>query len=155
MMKARKDTKMMTPCTRSNFLNPFTGVICNEIRAPLRPRQRAPSLISRFERSASLRETPIQAAGRTTIRRAVRTSIAAEIGKAYKETINLDMNAKFEWFGFSVARKHVYFYTLLVAVSICANSLKSQLIGPTEAELASSQMTEVQDKIADLKFDLP
>jgi len=39
------------------------------------------------------------------------------------------MNAKFEWFGLSVARRHVYFYLALIATSLCANSVKDSLLG--------------------------
>jgi len=39
------------------------------------------------------------------------------------------MNAKFECFGFSIARQHVYFYMLLIATTFCANTMKESLLG--------------------------
>ena len=38
-------------------------------------------------------------------------------------------DAKFEWFGFSIARQHVYFYVLLIATSLAANTMKESLLG--------------------------
>lgn len=42
------------------------------------------------------------------------------------------MDAKFEWFGFSVARKHVYFYVVLIASSVFANTMKESLLDRDE-----------------------
>jgi hypothetical protein len=39
------------------------------------------------------------------------------------------MNAKFQWFGLSVARRHVYFYLALIVTSVFANSVKDSLLG--------------------------
>lgn len=53
------------------------------------------------------------------------------------------MNAKFQWFGFSVARKHIYFYTLLIATSLFANTLKDSLLGgPVIASETTQQLAE-------------
>lgn len=52
------------------------------------------------------------------------------------------MNAKFEWLGLSVARKHVYFYTLLITASLCAHTVKDSLqekgLSPQVAEQIAS-----------------
>ena len=69
------------------------------------------------------------------------------------------MNAKFEWFGFSVARRHVYFYLALIATSLCANTMKDSLLGEnvldsrTVAQLEElrEHMADAQDSIASLK----
>ena len=58
------------------------------------------------------------------------------------------MNAKFEWLGFSVARKHVYFYTLLIAATVFANSMKDQLISH-QPDPALGQLKKVQEQIAE------
>jgi hypothetical protein len=39
------------------------------------------------------------------------------------------MNAKFECFGFSIARQHVYFYLFLITTTLCANTMKESLLG--------------------------
>ena len=57
------------------------------------------------------------------------------------------MNAKFQWFGFSIARKHVYFYALLAATTLAANSVKYSLIGPTDVDLA--QLTQLEETVAE------
>ena len=69
------------------------------------------------------------------------------------------MNAKFEWFGFSVARRHVYFYLALITTSLCANTMKDSLLGEnvldsrTVAQLEElrEHMAEAEDSIASLK----
>ena len=62
------------------------------------------------------------------------------------------MNAKFEWFGFSVARKHVYFYILLVAASLLANTVKDQLVGsPRETDQALRHLTHMQEQMAEVE----
>ena len=66
------------------------------------------------------------------------------------------MNAKFQWFGFSVARKHIYFYTLLIATSLFANVMKDSLLGgpvldsKTTEQLAEfkAQWGETQEALA-------
>jgi hypothetical protein len=51
------------------------------------------------------------------------------------------MKAKFEWFGFSIARQHVYFYMLLIATTLCANTMKESLLGsPVFVEDAREKM---------------
>jgi hypothetical protein len=68
------------------------------------------------------------------------------------------MNAKFEWFGFSVARRHVYFYLALIATSLCANTMKDSLLGQnvldsrTIEQLAEmrQQLDTAQDTLASL-----
>jgi hypothetical protein len=64
------------------------------------------------------------------------------------------MNAKFEWFGFSVARKHVYFYAILAATTLAANSVKDSLIGPTDGELARIQFAQLEETIADAAAEI-
>ena len=69
------------------------------------------------------------------------------------------MNAKFEWFRFSVARRHVYFYLALIATSLCANSMKDSLLGEnvldsrtiSQLEELREHMAEAEDSIASLK----
>jgi hypothetical protein len=59
------------------------------------------------------------------------------------------MNAKIEWFGFSVARKHVYFYSLLILGSVFANTMKDQFIGQnTETEAMSSELRQLAEQVA-------
>jgi len=68
------------------------------------------------------------------------------------------MNTKFEWFGLSVARRHVYFYLALIATSLCANSMKDSLLGEnvldsrTTEQLAEmrQQLDNAQDSLASL-----
>ena len=68
------------------------------------------------------------------------------------------MNAKFQWFGFSVARRHVYFYLALITTSLCANSMKDSLLGEsmldsrTTQQLAEmrQQLDEAEDSLASL-----
>jgi len=61
------------------------------------------------------------------------------------------MNATIEWFGFSVARKHVYFYSLLIVASIFANTIKDQIIDQGETEVASSELQELAEQAAAFK----
>ena len=56
------------------------------------------------------------------------------------------MNAKFEWFGLSVARKHIYFYLLLIATSIFTNNVKESLLG---ADVFSNETTEQLERWGD------
>ena len=59
------------------------------------------------------------------------------------------MNAKFEWFGFSVARRHVYFYLALIATSLCANSMKDSLLGQNVLldSRATAQLDEMRQQM--------
>jgi hypothetical protein len=58
------------------------------------------------------------------------------------------MNAKFEWFGFSVARRHVYFYLALIATSVFANTMKDSLLGgPMLDTKAIAQLEELREQI--------
>jgi hypothetical protein len=58
------------------------------------------------------------------------------------------MNTKFEWFGFSVARRHVYFYLALIATSICANSMKDSLLGENVLDSrATKQLEEMRQQL--------
>jgi hypothetical protein len=60
------------------------------------------------------------------------------------------MNTKLEWFGFSVARKHVYFYSLLILGSIFANTMKEQLLPTDSAEIEarSSELRQLAEQAA-------
>jgi len=59
------------------------------------------------------------------------------------------MNAKFEWFGFSVARKHVYFYSLLIVGSIFANTVKDQFASePSEMQTRCSELRRLAEQVA-------
>jgi hypothetical protein len=60
------------------------------------------------------------------------------------------MDAKFEWFGFSVARKHIYFYTLLILCSIFANGMKEQLLPTDSAEMQakSFDLRQLAERVA-------
>jgi hypothetical protein len=64
------------------------------------------------------------------------------------------MNSRFEWYGFSVARKHVYFYTALIAATLFVNTIKTHLIGsepdPTVSEL--QKMTEQVSEAATANY---
>jgi hypothetical protein len=58
------------------------------------------------------------------------------------------MNAKFEWLGFSVARKHVYFYSLLIAATVFVNSMKDQFISH-QPDPALRHLQKVQEQMAE------
>jgi hypothetical protein len=59
------------------------------------------------------------------------------------------MNAKFEWLGIKVARKHVYFYSLLIVGSLFANTIKNQLGGgESQTSKAIAEMNRVTDQFA-------
>jgi len=81
--------------------------------------------------------------------------MAAKTPHAYN-SFTVIMNAKFEWFGFSVARKHIYFYLVLIATSLCVNNLKDSLLGAAVFENAATeqldqwrdQMSEGEDSLA-------
>ena len=58
------------------------------------------------------------------------------------------MNAKFEWFGLSVARRHVYFYLALITTSLCANSMKDSLLGETVLDSRTTeQLAEMRQQM--------
>ena len=60
------------------------------------------------------------------------------------------MNAKFEWFGFAVARKHIYFYLLLIGTSLCANSMKESLLGAAVFDSpATEQLEQWRDQMSE------
>jgi hypothetical protein len=69
------------------------------------------------------------------------------------------MNAKFEWFGFSVARRHIYFYLALITTSLCANSMKDSILGEnvldsrTKEQLAEmrQQFDNAEDSLESLQ----
>jgi hypothetical protein len=64
------------------------------------------------------------------------------------------MNTKVEWLGFSVARKHVYFYSLLIVGSIFANTMKDQIIGEdSETAAMSSQLRQLAEQAATFEGD--
>lgn len=52
------------------------------------------------------------------------------------------MNARFECFGFSVARKHVYFYATLLLATLAANTMKEQLAGGS-SQAANDSLVEL------------
>jgi hypothetical protein len=58
------------------------------------------------------------------------------------------MNAKFEWFGMKVARKHVYFYSLLIVGSLFANTVKNEFAGgDSEGDKALAQLNQVTEQL--------
>jgi hypothetical protein len=62
------------------------------------------------------------------------------------------MNAKFEWFGFSVARKHVYFYAILLSATLAANAMKDQLVGgPSLDKAALAELDRITEQVASLR----
>ena len=62
------------------------------------------------------------------------------------------MNAKFEWFGFSVARRHVYFYLALISTSLCANSIKDSLLGENVLDLKTTeQLAEMRQQLENVR----
>jgi hypothetical protein len=69
------------------------------------------------------------------------------------------MNAKFQWFGFSIARKHLYFYLLLIAASVCANTMKDSILGTAgfskETQEQLEQWREHLDEGQDVLASLP
>jgi hypothetical protein len=65
------------------------------------------------------------------------------------------MNAKFEWFGFSVARRHVYFYLALISTSLCANSMKDSLLGENVLDSRTmEQLAEMRQQLNNAKDPL-
>ena len=57
------------------------------------------------------------------------------------------MNAKFKWFGFSVTRKHVYVYAMLLATSLFANTIKDSFASP-DVE-AAYDVTALQEHLVE------
>jgi len=65
------------------------------------------------------------------------------------------MNAKFEWFGFSVARRHVYFYLVLIASSLFANTMKDSLLGENVLDSRTiTQLEELREHVAEARDSL-
>jgi hypothetical protein len=58
------------------------------------------------------------------------------------------MNGTFEWYGFSVARKHVYFYSLLILTSIFTHNLIGPLNDPGEPDATSTQLRQLAERVA-------
>lgn len=66
------------------------------------------------------------------------------------------MNAKFEWFGLSVTRKHVYFYAMLVLATLAANAMKEQVVGGSnQAEDSLAEVSRITEQVASLQANLP
>jgi len=62
------------------------------------------------------------------------------------------MNAKFEWFGFSVARKHVYFYMMLLLATLAANTVQDQLAGGSDQDKnALAELSRINEQVASLR----
>jgi hypothetical protein len=58
------------------------------------------------------------------------------------------MNGRFQWYGFSVARKHVYFYSALIAATLFASTIKHQLIS-TEPDPALVELHKLTEQVAE------
>jgi hypothetical protein len=66
------------------------------------------------------------------------------------------MNTKFEWFGFSVARKHVYFYGMLLAVTFAANAMKERVVaGSSEIDPSVAELSNITEQVASLRATSP
>ena len=63
------------------------------------------------------------------------------------------MNAKFEWFGLSVARRHVYFYLALIATSLCAHSVKDSLLGENVLDSRTTEQLTQTRQLLDAARD--
>lgn len=62
------------------------------------------------------------------------------------------MNAKFEWFGFSVARRHVYFYLGLTVATVAANTMKAQFSKhPSKSSEAMAHLSRISEQVATLR----
>ncbi|MCI0746007.1 MAG: hypothetical protein L0Y58_11425 [Verrucomicrobia subdivision 3 bacterium] len=57
------------------------------------------------------------------------------------------MDARFEILGFSVARKHAYFYALLLLATLFANTVKEFVPGETDADRETARLEEVQNTV--------
>lgn len=66
------------------------------------------------------------------------------------------MNAKFEWFGLSVARKHVYFYAMLLLATLAANAMKDLLAGGSNQDRNSlAELSRITEQVASLRATPP
>lgn len=66
------------------------------------------------------------------------------------------MNARFEWFGFSVARKHVYFYAMLLVATLAAHGMKDQLAGGAHQQKdALAELSSITEQVATLRATPP
>ena len=103
-----------------------------------------------------LRESPGHYLPKTTVRGDVPGSIASGDGPPYNSfNKRLVMNAKFEWFGLSVARRHVYFYLALISTSICANSMKDSLLGENVLDSRTTeQLAEMRQQLENARDPL-
>ena len=64
------------------------------------------------------------------------------------------MNAKFEWFGLSVTRKHVYFYAMLLSATLAANAMKESLIGGSSLDKDTlAELNSITEQMAILQAD--
>jgi hypothetical protein len=65
------------------------------------------------------------------------------------------MNARFQCFGFAVARRHVYFYSMLIAATFFANTIKTSLLGNGELDAdAARDIAEIQHAVIEVQADL-
>jgi hypothetical protein len=64
------------------------------------------------------------------------------------------MTPTFKWFGFSVPRKHVYFYGALLAATITANCAKDALLGSAEGQKAAVRAAQVKSQIVEAELDM-
>ena len=62
------------------------------------------------------------------------------------------MNAKFEWFGLSVARKHVYFYAMLLLATLAVHTMKDQLVDGSDQDKSSfAELSRITEHVAILQ----
>src|SRR5687767_8650705 len=88
MMKARKETKITTPCTRSNFLNPLNQAIYRKT-TPIGKHATSRSPISMSDGEGQpLRESLKRAPLQVRCRRNVGPTMAAARGSIYNYFIN-------------------------------------------------------------------
>jgi len=66
------------------------------------------------------------------------------------------MNAKFEWFGLSVARKHVYFYAMLLLATLAVNAMKERSAdGSNQDETSFAELSRITEQVAILQATPP
>lgn len=66
------------------------------------------------------------------------------------------MNAKFECFGLSVTRKHVYFYAMLLSATLAANAMKDRLAGESNQDNNSfAELSHITEQMAVLQATPP
>ena len=66
------------------------------------------------------------------------------------------MNAKFEWFGLSVPRKHVYFYAMLLSATLAANAMKDRFAaGSNEDQVSFAELSSITEQVAILRATPP